>query len=101
MCTGDRNEINDSLESLPSGHSTAAWAGLLFLSLVRPLLRFAAFPTVTLRRLTSRLPALPSLSIHADALDDLQYLNGKLKLFADYRPQVSSTRPSQAESSLD
>ncbi|GAA5837566.1 hypothetical protein JCM9279_006790 [Rhodotorula babjevae] len=48
VCTGDRNEINDSLESLPSGHSTAAWAGLLFLSL---------------------------------------YLNGKLKLFADYRPQ--------------
>ncbi|GAA6050077.1 hypothetical protein JCM3770_001358 [Rhodotorula araucariae] len=48
VCTGDRNEINDSLESMPSGHSTAAWAGLLFLSL---------------------------------------YLNGKLKLFADYRPQ--------------
>ncbi|GAA6003123.1 hypothetical protein JCM10207_001759 [Rhodosporidiobolus poonsookiae] len=48
ICTGDRDEINDSLESHPSGHSTAAWAGLLFLSL---------------------------------------YLNGKLKLFADYRPQ--------------
>lgn len=27
VCTGDRNEINDSLESMPSGHSTAAWAG--------------------------------------------------------------------------
>ncbi|GAA5911086.1 hypothetical protein JCM6882_006872 [Rhodosporidiobolus microsporus] len=48
VCTGDRDEINDSLESMPSGHSTAAWAGLLFLSL---------------------------------------YLNGKLKLFSDYRPQ--------------
>ncbi|GAA5947652.1 hypothetical protein JCM10213_002246 [Rhodosporidiobolus nylandii] len=48
ICTGDGNEINDSLESMPSGHSTAAWAGLLFLSL---------------------------------------YLNGKLKLFSDYRPQ--------------
>ncbi|GAA5830246.1 hypothetical protein JCM3766R1_002838 [Sporobolomyces carnicolor] len=48
VCTGDKNEINDSLESMPSGHSTAAWAGLLFLSL---------------------------------------YLNGKLKVFADYRPQ--------------
>ncbi|GAA5970336.1 hypothetical protein JCM3765_003047 [Sporobolomyces pararoseus] len=48
VCTGDKNEINDSLESMPSGHSTAAWAGLLFLSL---------------------------------------YLNGKLKIFADYRPQ--------------
>ncbi|GAA5967959.1 hypothetical protein JCM11641_003681 [Rhodosporidiobolus odoratus] len=48
ICTGDRAEINDSLESMPSGHSTAAWAGLLFLSL---------------------------------------YLNAKLKLFSDYRPQ--------------
>ncbi|PPQ68501.1 hypothetical protein CVT26_003440 [Gymnopilus dilepis] len=33
VCTGDRKEINDSLESMPSGHSTAAWAGLLYLSL--------------------------------------------------------------------
>ncbi|GAA5861729.1 hypothetical protein JCM8547_000717 [Rhodosporidiobolus lusitaniae] len=33
VCTGDPDEIDDSLESLPSGHSTAAWAGLLFLSL--------------------------------------------------------------------
>ncbi|KAK4332996.1 Tom37 domain-containing protein [Rhodotorula toruloides] len=48
VCTGDAKEINDSLESMPSGHSTAAWAGLLFLSL---------------------------------------YLNGKLKVFSDYRPQ--------------
>ncbi|GAA5822717.1 hypothetical protein JCM11251_004354 [Rhodosporidiobolus azoricus] len=48
VCTGDRNEINDSAESMPSGHASAAWAGLVFLSL---------------------------------------YLNGKLKLFADYRPQ--------------
>jgi len=47
VCTGDRNQINDSLESMPSGHSTAAWAGLLFLAL---------------------------------------YLNGKLKVFSDYRP---------------
>ncbi|BGP45918.1 hypothetical protein JCM10450v2_001753 [Rhodotorula kratochvilovae] len=51
VCTGNRDEINDSLESMPSGHSTAAWAGLLFLSL---------------------------------------YLNGKLKLFADYRPQLGA-----------
>ncbi|KAJ7285582.1 phosphatidic acid phosphatase type 2/haloperoxidase [Mycena rebaudengoi] len=33
ICTGDTKEINDSLESFPSGHSTAAWAGLMFLSL--------------------------------------------------------------------
>ncbi|KAG9240403.1 phosphatidic acid phosphatase type 2/haloperoxidase [Calycina marina] len=33
ICTGDRDEIDDSLESFPSGHSTAAFAGLVFLSL--------------------------------------------------------------------
>jgi len=33
ICTGDKNQIDDSLESMPSGHATAAWAGLLFLSL--------------------------------------------------------------------
>lgn len=31
ICTGDRSQINDSLESMPSGHSTAAWAGFLYL----------------------------------------------------------------------
>ncbi|KAG6865862.1 hypothetical protein C0991_010943 [Blastosporella zonata] len=33
VCTGDRKQINDSLESMPSGHSTAAWAGLFYLAL--------------------------------------------------------------------
>jgi len=33
VCTGDDKEINDSLESFPSGHSTAAFAGLVFMSL--------------------------------------------------------------------
>ncbi|KAF7295248.1 RhoA GTPase effector DIA/Diaphanous [Mycena indigotica] len=33
ICTGDEKTINDSLESMPSGHSTAAWAGLFYLSL--------------------------------------------------------------------
>lgn len=33
ICTGDEKEINDSLESMPSGHSTAAWAGLFYLTL--------------------------------------------------------------------
>ncbi|PPR04965.1 hypothetical protein CVT24_010423 [Panaeolus cyanescens] len=33
ICTGDKKQIDDSLESMPSGHSTAAWAGLLYLSL--------------------------------------------------------------------
>lgn len=33
ICTGDRDEIDDSLESFPSGHSTASFAGFVFLSL--------------------------------------------------------------------
>ncbi|KAJ7172737.1 phosphatidic acid phosphatase type 2/haloperoxidase [Mycena filopes] len=33
VCTGDTKTINDSLESFPSGHSTAAWAGLFYLTL--------------------------------------------------------------------
>ncbi|KZT61137.1 PAP2-domain-containing protein [Calocera cornea HHB12733] len=33
VCTGDQDEIDDSLESFPSGHSTAAFAGFVFLSL--------------------------------------------------------------------
>jgi len=33
ICTGDPKQINDSLESMPSGHSTAAFAGLIFLYL--------------------------------------------------------------------
>lgn len=48
ICTGDEKEINYALQSMPSGHSTAAFASLLYLSL---------------------------------------YLNGKLKIFSNYRPQ--------------
>ncbi|KAI0835187.1 acid phosphatase/Vanadium-dependent haloperoxidase [Hypoxylon sp. FL0890] len=33
ICTGDENEINDSLESFPSGHTTAAFAGFIYLYL--------------------------------------------------------------------
>jgi diacylglycerol diphosphate phosphatase/phosphatidate phosphatase len=31
VCRGNRDDIDDSLESMPSGHSTAAFAGFLFL----------------------------------------------------------------------
>jgi membrane-associated phospholipid phosphatase len=33
ICTGDRTEVNDSLESFPSGHATAAFAGFVYLSI--------------------------------------------------------------------
>ncbi|GAB1743540.1 hypothetical protein NU219Hw_g470t1 [Hortaea werneckii] len=32
-CTGNKNEIEDSLESFPSGHTTAAFAGFVYLYL--------------------------------------------------------------------
>ncbi|KAI7198239.1 hypothetical protein KC316_g3854 [Hortaea werneckii] len=32
-CTGDKNKIDDSLESFPSGHTTAAFAGFVYLYL--------------------------------------------------------------------
>jgi diacylglycerol diphosphate phosphatase / phosphatidate phosphatase len=33
ICTGDKDEIDDSLESFPSGHTTAAFGGFIFLYL--------------------------------------------------------------------
>ncbi|EJD40524.1 acid phosphatase/Vanadium-dependent haloperoxidase [Auricularia subglabra TFB-10046 SS5] len=33
VCTGDKDQIDDSLESMPSGHATAAFAGLVYLAL--------------------------------------------------------------------
>jgi diacylglycerol diphosphate phosphatase/phosphatidate phosphatase len=33
VCRGDKDAIDDSLESFPSGHSTAAFAGFIYLSL--------------------------------------------------------------------
>ncbi|KAK4972615.1 hypothetical protein LTR28_012054 [Elasticomyces elasticus] len=33
VCTGDRDKINDALESMPWGHSTAAFAAFVFLHL--------------------------------------------------------------------
>ncbi|KAG6038700.1 hypothetical protein E4U39_000151, partial [Claviceps sp. Clav50 group G5] len=33
ICTGDPDDIDEAMESMPSGHATAAWAGLFFLAL--------------------------------------------------------------------
>ena len=33
VCTGNEDDINDSLESFPSGHTTAAFGGFIFLYL--------------------------------------------------------------------
>ncbi|KAJ3523864.1 hypothetical protein NMY22_g11249 [Coprinellus aureogranulatus] len=33
ICRGNKQHIDDALESMPSGHSAAAWAGLFFLAL--------------------------------------------------------------------
>ena len=33
ICTGDRDQIDDSLKSMPSGHTTAAFSGFVYLAL--------------------------------------------------------------------
>ncbi|TFK25824.1 lipid phosphate phosphatase 1 [Coprinopsis marcescibilis] len=33
VCTGNQEHIKDALKSMPSGHTTTAWAGLLYLAL--------------------------------------------------------------------
>jgi len=33
ICTGNRDRIDEALQSMPSGHATAAWAGLFYLAL--------------------------------------------------------------------
>ncbi|KAL9618441.1 MAG: hypothetical protein Q9160_006819 [Pyrenula sp. 1 TL-2023] len=64
ICTGDQNEIDDSLESFPSGHSTAAWAG-------KPLT-----PPPT--------PFNPTTNPITGFLYLYYYLNAKLKVFSNY-----------------
>ena len=82
ICTGDRKEINDALESMPSGHTTAAFAGFVFLYLYlnAKLKVFANYHpamwkvsslftsiiyTVVANRPTSSLPSTPPCSVPA------------------------------------
>ena len=82
ICTGDKKEINDALESMPSGHTTAAFAGFVFLYLYlnAKLKVFANYHpamwkvsslftsiiyTVVANRPTSSLPSTPPCSVPA------------------------------------
>lgn len=65
ICTGDEKEINDALESFPSGHSTAAC-------------RFSRYYAPFEQDINPNLVAgFIFLSL---------YLNGKLKVFSNYAP---------------
>jgi diacylglycerol diphosphate phosphatase / phosphatidate phosphatase len=67
VCTGDEKEINDSLESFPSGHSTAAFAGFVYLSLylsrhysvifILIILKFSRRPDAQLKVMSDHRPA--------------------------------------------
>jgi diacylglycerol diphosphate phosphatase/phosphatidate phosphatase len=58
ICTGDEKQINDSLESMPSGHTTAAFAGFvyLYLYLNAKLKVFANYHPAMWSSLSSTLP---------------------------------------------
>lgn len=72
ICTGDRKEINDSLESFPSGHSTAA----------------CPFPLPPNKQIQS----VDKLTLSAPPVAGLVflylYLNAKLKVFSNYSPHM-------------
>lgn len=77
VCTGDEKEINDSLESFPSGHSTV--------SLVAHPLRALSRLELTLFR--PRRPFIHSSQAAAAGFVFLSlYINAQMKVMSDYRP---------------
>lgn len=78
ICTGDRKEINDSLESFPSGHSTAAFAGFVYLSLYlnAKLKVFANYHAAMWKMVVIYIPILGAVLI-AGALTIDEYHNCK------------------------
>lgn len=96
ICTGDRKEINDSLESFPSGHSTAAFAGFVYLSLYlnAKLKVFANYHAAMWKMVVIYIPILGAVLI-AGALTIDEYHNwydvcagaviGTIMAFSAYR----------------
>ncbi|KAK7550065.1 PAP2 superfamily protein [Phyllosticta citricarpa] len=96
VCTGDRSDINDSLESFPSGHSTAAFAGLVFLALyLNAKLKLAANYHPALWKLIAVMAPLLGATLIAGALTIDEFHNwydvvagatiGTLMAFCSYR----------------
>ncbi|KAK1990186.1 PAP2 superfamily protein [Colletotrichum falcatum] len=65
VCTGDQKEINDSLESFPSGHTTAAFAGLgyLYLYLNAKLKVFSDYHPAMWKLVVTYVPVLGAVLI--------------------------------------
>ncbi|GAP91396.1 putative pap2 superfamily protein [Rosellinia necatrix] len=76
ICTGDPKEINDSLESFPSGHATAAFAGFvyLYLYLNAKLKVFANYHAAMWKMIVIYIPILGAVLI-AGALTIDEYHN--------------------------
>ncbi|KAI0531747.1 phosphatidic acid phosphatase type 2/haloperoxidase [Xylaria digitata] len=96
ICTGDPKEINDSLESFPSGHSTAAFAGFvyLYLYLNAKLKVFANYHAAMWKMIVIYIPILGAVLI-AGALTIDEFHNwydvcagaiiGSVMAFSSYR----------------
>ncbi|KAK8177542.1 phosphatidate phosphatase [Phyllosticta citrichinensis] len=96
VCTGDASAINDALESFPSGHSTAAFAGLVFLSLyLNAKLKLAANYHPAMWKLIAIMAPLLGATLIAGALTIDEFHNwydvvagatiGSLMALASYR----------------
>ncbi|RSH86925.1 hypothetical protein EHS25_003412 [Saitozyma podzolica] len=86
ICTGDENDINDSLESWMSGHSTAAFAGFVYL--------FFYF-NAQLKVMADHRPALPrhiqSTASHAHSLASLPWLERYWKMILTIAPILGAS----------
>lgn len=96
ICTGDEKEINDSLESFPSGHTTAAFAGFVYLSLyLNAKLKVAANYHPALWKLVAVMAPLLGATLIGGALTIDEFHNwydvlagaiiGTLMAFTSYR----------------
>lgn len=101
ICTGDEKEINDSLESFPSGHTTAAFAGFVYLSLyLNAKLKVAANYHPALWKLIAVMAPLLGATLIGGALTIDEFHNwydvlagaiiGTLMAFTSYRMVYAS-----------
>ena len=86
ICTGDPKEINDSLKSMPSGHTTAAFAGFvyLYLYLNAKLKVFANYHAPMWKLIVIYIPILGAVLI-GGALTIDEYHNCKSCSFSRFR----------------
>ncbi|KAL1629973.1 putative phosphatidic acid phosphatase beta [Diplodia seriata] len=102
ICTGDQDEIDDSLESFPSGHTTAAFGGFVYLSLyLNAKLKVAANYHPAMWKLIAIMAPLLGATLIGGALTIDEYHNwydvlagaiiGTMMSFVSYRMVYAST----------